>query len=165
MTRSRSPISASRSVTAALDLIETSRRLAQLGRSRPRQADLKRAVSTAYYAVFHALARCAADTLVGSGADAAWTQVYRSLEHGTAKNACRGAQAHGFPPDIVSFAGSFVELQEARHRADYDPGARYARPDVLALIAACELAIGKLQSASRADRKAFAVWVLFQRKR
>lgn len=36
-------------------------------RGRPRQAELRRAMSAAYYALFHALAYCCADRLAGSG--------------------------------------------------------------------------------------------------
>jgi uncharacterized protein (UPF0332 family) len=46
-------------------LIVTARKLAKASPKKPRQADLKRAVSTAYYALFHALAKNAADQLVG----------------------------------------------------------------------------------------------------
>ena len=46
------------------DLIRMARQLASgdlgSGRGRPRQAELRRAVSTAYYAMFHALALTAA---------------------------------------------------------------------------------------------------------
>ena len=62
---------------------------------KPRQADLKRAISTAYYALFHAMAKDAADMLVGVGADRpdkAWTQLYRALQHGDAKNAIKLAE-------------------------------------------------------------------------
>jgi hypothetical protein len=57
------------------DLIATARRLAKASPKRPRQSDLKRGVSTAYYALFHALARDCADLLVGAGEarnDPAW---------------------------------------------------------------------------------------------
>ncbi|MGO9228583.1 MAG: hypothetical protein ACLQKA_05140, partial [Bryobacteraceae bacterium] len=37
------------------DLLEQSRHLAQRERKRPRQASLSRAISTAYYALFHLL--------------------------------------------------------------------------------------------------------------
>lgn len=49
------------------DLIETARRLAGAnpGQPTPTQADLRRTVSTAYYALFHCLAGAAADLLVG----------------------------------------------------------------------------------------------------
>jgi uncharacterized protein (UPF0332 family) len=150
------------------DLIATARRLAKANPARPRQADLKRAVSTAYYALFHALARQCADLLVGVGQDRsaqAWTQVYRSLEHGVAKNSCVAAAKQGFPNGIVSFANTFVILQEERHRADYDPDSRYTRPEVLALISVSEQAVSMLKTAPRKDRRAFSVWALLQKKR
>jgi hypothetical protein len=78
------------------DLIATARRLAKASPKRPRQSDLKRGVSTAYYALFHALARDCADLLVGTGdtrSEPAWAQVYRTLEHGVAKNSCKAAAA------------------------------------------------------------------------
>jgi hypothetical protein len=150
------------------DLIATARRLAKASPQRPRQSDLKRGVSTAYYALFHTLARECADLLVGTGdwrSDPAWVQVYRALEHGLAKNSCRAAATKGFPNGIVSFADTFVTMQEERHRADYDPQARYVRPEVLLLIDNCEQAIRDLGAVTRSDRKAFVVWVLFQKKR
>ena len=97
--------------------------------------------------------------------DPAWVQVYRALEHGIAKNACIAAGNRGFLGGIISFANTFVTMQEERHRADYDPQARYARADVLVLIDTCERAAVDLSAAPRSDRKAFAVWVLFQKKR
>jgi hypothetical protein len=51
----------------SLELIITARMLARAGSRRPRQADLKRAISAAYYALCHALAKDAADRLVGAG--------------------------------------------------------------------------------------------------
>lgn len=150
------------------DLIATARRLAKASSKRPHQSDLKRAVSTAYYALFHCLARECADLLVGTGdsrSDAAWVQMYRALEHGISRNACKAAATKGFPNGILSFADTFVAMQEERHQADYDPLARFARPDVLVLIDNCEQAIKDLLAAPRSDRKAFAVWVLFQKKR
>ena len=49
------------------------------------QASLRRAISTAYYAVFHSLARIAADLIVGTDRNEAWHQAHRALEHGSAK--------------------------------------------------------------------------------
>ena len=74
----------------ATDFIATARRLADTSRpGRPRETDLRRAISTAYYAVFHCLAAYGADTLVGgpgSNRDLrAWNRMYRSLEHGIAR--------------------------------------------------------------------------------
>ena len=71
------------------DLIATARGLAEGDPRRPSQANLRRAVSTAYYAMFHCLAGTAADLLIGGSRSEAWHQVYRALEHGSAKGACR----------------------------------------------------------------------------
>ena len=61
------------------DLIETARGLTELSPRRPSQANLRRALSTAYYAVFHSLAGAIADILMGKGRNEAWHQVYRKV--------------------------------------------------------------------------------------
>ena len=66
------------------DLLVTARQLAKARPSKPRQADLRRAVSTSYYAAFHALAQDCADRLVGTTrqrSEPAWRQAYRALDH------------------------------------------------------------------------------------
>jgi uncharacterized protein (UPF0332 family) len=149
------------------DLIVTARRLARANPSRPRQADLRRAVSTAYYAVFHALARQCAERFVGTGQNRsrpAWQQVYRALDHGFVKNACFQAANLGFPTDIVTFADIFARLQDERHRADYDPETRYTRADVQALISMADQAVSALSSAPKDDRTAFAALVLLKKR-
>ena len=46
--------------------------------------------------------------------------MYRALEHGKAKHACRQQGVlRAFPMEICRFAEMFVDLQEARHEADY----------------------------------------------
>jgi hypothetical protein len=118
--------------------------------------------------MFHTLARQCADPLVVVGperSDGAWQQVYRSLEHGVAKNACKAASVLAFPFGIENFADIFAFMQEERHKADYDPNIRYTRPDVEVLISAAEQSIAMFVSEERKHRRAFAVWVLFQRKR
>jgi hypothetical protein len=106
-----------RKLNGVTDLIATARRLAMASPMRPRQSELKRGASAAYHALY-ALARDCADLLVGTGdtrSDPAWAQVYRTLEHGVAKNSCQVAASRGFPGSIVSFADTFVIMQEERH--------------------------------------------------
>lgn len=148
-------------------LIATARRLARGGATRPSRADLGKAVSAAYYALFHAMARDCADLIVGTGKDrseAAWNHAYRALEHGFAKNACRSAAGQGLDPKIVGVADTFVELQEERHRADYDPAVTYTRMEVDNIIRVADEAIASLRRAPRRDRRAFAVLLLLQRR-
>ena len=149
------------------DLIVTARKLARASPKKPRQADLKRAVSTAYYALFHALAKNAADQLVGVGQnrpDKAWAQVYRSLQHGEAKNARSQVRNLRFPATIVSCADAFVKLQEDRHSADYDSDHRVTRADALDAIALAEQAIKDLKATPGKDRRAFAVHLVFKKR-
>ena len=147
----------------ALDFIETARRLT-LGTGRPRQTDLRRAVSTTYYAMFHCLAACCANTIVGGpGANkskAAWHQAYRALNHGSAKKKCEQNRIEEFPEEIQDLANVFVNLQKKRHGADYDPDAVFAKLEVVQGISETEDAIRRFGSAPLKDRRAFAVYLL-----
>jgi hypothetical protein len=158
-------------------LILTARKLAVASPRRPRQSELRRSVSTAYYAVFHAVAKDAADLFAGVGpvragkagvgpvrAGKAWRHAYRGLEHGFARNACREVSKLGFPHGITHCANEFVELQEARHDADYDPKARLTRAEALQWVVRAEAAIAGLRSAPRRDRRAFAIQVLLKKR-
>lgn len=153
------------------DLLRIARQLAsgdlRSGRGRPPQAELRRAVSTAYYAMFHALARCAADMLVGATpslrSQAAWRQAYRALEHGHARNQCSNANMMSkFPDGIRRFGTTFVNNQMLRHSADYDPAATYNRFEVLRIIDEIERVMPCFESVSDIHRRAFAVYVLFK---
>ena len=62
--------------------LENARALAEIDKRRPRLASLRRAVSTAYYALFQALCELCAAELVGW--DKPWssfTPIFRSVEH------------------------------------------------------------------------------------
>ena len=147
------------------DLIETARGLTELSPRRPNQANLRRAVSTAYYAVFHCLAGAAANLLVGRSRGSAWHRVYRALEHGKAKSACGHKQAmKRFQPEIQYFAETFVILQDARHRADYALEGRYYKLDVLADIDQAENAIIQFEQTDILHRRDFATHVLFRQR-
>ena len=150
------------------DLIRSARRQAGGdGRGRPRQTDLCRAVSSAYYAMFHTLARCGADLLAGATRPArsqpAWAQTYRALEHGHALNQCRNrAVVDRFPPLIQEFARHFVVTQRYRHHADYAPTTNFVRSWVMALIEQTEQVINQFNNVPVRDRRAFAIYVLFR---
>ena len=137
------------------------------GRGRPRQADLRRAVSTAYYALFHALALCGANMLAGSGRrGSSWQQTYRALEHGHARNQCDDQSAMGrFSVEIQNFGRRFVIMQYQRQLADYSPSAIFSRERVMLLIDEADDAINSLENAFASDRRAFAIHVLFRRRR
>lgn len=88
----------------------------------------------------------------------AWKQAYRAIDHGFAKNQCSNkALMAKFPPEIQDFATAFVNAQDERHAADYDPGKRFKRTQASRLIDLAEVAIQSLRSAPTKDRRAFAV--------
>jgi hypothetical protein len=112
-------------------------------RGKARSADVKRATSATYYAAFHFLAAVCADTLIGRkhrNSDA-WLRVYRSLDHSKAKQEFRRYLQILRDETLIDakvlfeFALLFVELQDLRHQADYDP-----RPGPLTRIGVIALA-------------------------
>ncbi|MYA87924.1 MAG: hypothetical protein F4X97_05655 [Boseongicola sp. SB0662_bin_57] len=151
------------------DLISSARKILGDGQvGSPKQSDLKRAMSTAYYAMFHAICRNCADTLVGKTpafrSQGAWNQAYRAVDHRFAKSQCRSATMPAFPPEIADFAGQFASLQEKRHKADYDPSHRLTRHAVITEIDTADLAIKRLQNAAIKHKRAFAVWTVMKRR-
>lgn len=150
------------------DYLRAARYLADANSRRPRQVDLRRAVSSTYYAMFHCLARNCADLLArtssGRNADA-WRQSYRALQHGTARSRCQDLGAmRSFTSDIRNFGRLFVEMQQKRHSADYDPDARFKKSDVVADIDRIEDAITRFAAVPPSDRRAFAIYVLLARR-
>jgi hypothetical protein len=119
--------------------------------------------------MFHCLARASADLLVGGvGAERskhAWKQVYRAIDHGTAKTACRdSAVVTQFPKPIEDFANTFVTMQTKRVSADYDPTSKFTKSEVVQDIATVKSAIDAFNAEPRKDRLAFCAFVLFRRR-
>ena len=125
---------------------------------------MRRAVSTAYYALFHCLAVCCADLLVGgSSADrsaTAWERTYRALEHGVARRRCRSDAIKEFPDGIRQFADVFLDMQAKRHQADYAATGNFPKHIVLQDISDVVEAITRFQQVPARDRRAFAVYLL-----
>lgn len=149
------------------DLLKTAELLAKARPRRPAQTDLRRAVSTAHYAVFHALARTCADQLVGTGSAGLpeRTCVYRALEHGGAKSALLELRPSAAAAETKRFGQAFARLQKARHTADYDPSApKMLRAQVVETIAEADTAIQLLQALPPKVKLGLAVHLLFRRR-
>jgi uncharacterized protein (UPF0332 family) len=131
-------------------LLSQARRLARLDPKRPQQGNLRRAVSAAYYALFHSLIDHACRAMLGTSMklrpyrDA----LARAFQHGAMNGACElfarpelrkkrkkllpsGLSVH---PDLRSVAQAFRDAQEKRHLADYDRTQKFTRSEVLALV-------------------------------
>jgi hypothetical protein len=111
------------------DLIEQAFHLAVREPKKPRQASLRRAVSTAYYSLFHLLRDDATKRFFPNSPANLRLKAGRAISHSEAKNVCEmfakstGIKDLTTPPieaDLQEVASKFNELQEARHKADYD---------------------------------------------
>ncbi|MBK1624561.1 hypothetical protein [Afifella marina] len=149
------------------DLLETARDLTRSGHGKPRQANLRRATSSVYYALFHTLAKTTADLFIGgtgsARSDAAWLQAYRALDHGTAKSRCNNTSALvGFPQELQDFALRFVAMQEKRQIADYDPSETFYKSDVLLDIEQTEAVLDRFDRVPAQAKRAFAAFLVLR---
>lgn len=156
------------------ELVEVARELAAaaaVGPGQPRAAQLRRAVSTAYYALFHELVTQATTELCGAdpGSDAERRQVSRWVAHtdlrvlaeATTRTAGGGvaravAPVLGSPhQDLEYIAETFVRLQKERHRADYDHDYQLDRSAAGFLIDDAEDAIERARRLDRSGDRSY----------
>jgi hypothetical protein len=133
-------------MSLARDLLDQAKQLASKEPRRPKEASLRRAVSTAYYALFHLLIDASTRSLIkGSGRRELRIQLARSFEHGRMLGAAKELISASAKPadrkgwfrlasplsiELTEVAQAFVDLQEARHDADYNLGERFRRSTV-----------------------------------
>ena len=139
---------------------------ANAGIGRPLQEELKRAVSTAYYALFLHLCNATANLMVGNlqpepGRRTAWQRMYRIPQHGATRNKCQNLnEVLQFPSSIQEFASLLTRMQDARHDADYDPFSKYTRQEVLDIITEAYRVISVFDSTPRQERLHFIAYLL-----
>lgn len=162
------------------DLLEQARHLANREPKRPRQASLRRAVSTAYYALFH---------LLGMELAKNWKRVAerstlaRMLEHGTMANVCdtkskkltKHFSQRPAPPvnhelrvlrHLNVIAETFVQMYQHRQIADYDNSRKWSRTDVLQKIDSVESAFRSWHEIrNEAEAQNFLVTLLLKERK
>jgi hypothetical protein len=133
------------------------------GAGAPRQANLRRSISTAYYAVFHELLGTVAKKF-GRGVWKSQVLFYRSLEHRRTRDRCKKLAQNplsneerdffgwqSFPDALRFFASRFVDLQELRHQADYDPDTKFTAQEAQEAAADAREAIDNLRAVADQD--------------
>ena len=141
--------------------------------SEPRLTDLRRAMSAAYYAVFHFILKEGADLFFGGRSTEEYVLAYRSVNHDWLRSLCdqlRGlskakktphAPGTTFFGDVVKFATTVAELQELRHSADYDPEFSIKVDEVRIRIDEARQAVNLFRKATDAQRTAFLTLLFF----
>jgi hypothetical protein len=131
-------------------------RIVLSGTRRQKTVYLRRAVSDSYYAMFHALCISNADHLVGvtrRGSEA-WARIYRGLDHSKAKELFRRPAFRSRNYSFQFIASAFIELQEQRYLADYDPLPNFqSRDQVGPVIRLSELAIETIEALPAEDAR------------
>jgi hypothetical protein len=140
------------------------------------QADYRRAISSAYYAVFHFCLTAVANTICGyasSGSDG-YSLVYRSVDHKTLANLCRqlrqtNPQGVAIMPSggfglMADFARVTGNLQVQRLLADYDPSRSFTATAASLLVADARQAITWFNSCTEEQQKAFLMMLLFKQR-
>jgi len=136
------------------DLLDQAEHLAAREPKKPKQASLRRAVSATYYALFHFLVDEAVVGFTrGPGAGDLRNLLRRAFDHGEMRNTSAAFSGGTLPPslaavlrgpipvDLRRVARTFVQLQEARHEADYDLSRSFVREEVKRLIAETRAAL------------------------
>jgi uncharacterized protein (UPF0332 family) len=155
---------------------QADRLIVSLAAGPPRQVDLRRAISAAYYGLFHAIVTAVADQFVGvtKRSTAQYQLVYRSVDHRSLRTLCEElkkntlparfssyAPPKGFGNNILAFCIATVELQEKRHAADYDPLIRVRLSDAVVAISTARAALARYRKASPQRRRAFLTLLSF----
>jgi hypothetical protein len=121
------------------------------------EADLRRGISSAYYALFHLLIQ---ETMTSVVIDPSFRpKVARALQHGAMRSVCDkynpakpdsagqfiAQEGHGFPQQVIPaelrlVASTFIALYAAREKADYDDAVTVQHTEALALVQQAEAA-------------------------
>jgi len=142
---------------------------------KPTQVDLRRAVSAAYYGLFHATVAAAADQFVGrtNPLTGQYALAYRSVQHGRLRDKCKAnscvptkyesyVPARNFGQDIQRFAFGVVQLQQKRHTHDYDPLTTATLSDATEAVKLARASLEAFDAAEPGQRELFLGWLLFE---
>ncbi len=156
------------------ELLRLAERLvpADVGRGKPRTVELRRGVSTAYYALFHELIWQATRELVGDEPTAK-IQRYKAsrwIAHAEVKELAKAASGASPTSALASVLGpvdqrlarvaeAFVTLHEERERADYDHEYDIKRRDALLLIATAREAVDTVRLLRKESEVSFTRFV------
>ena len=128
----------------------------------------RRAVSTAYYAVFHTLAKLIAGSLLPDASQDSeeYLRVYRALDHGPLKNAFNQSPLRD-EPRLRTIGHVVTRLQSERIKADYLPPnpAPFSKSEAMDLIAQAQQVVADLANLSEADRRTLAVCLVFRNRK
>ena len=135
--------------------------------TQPTRAAVRRAISTAYYAAFHALMESNASCFVGQANNPlttdAWVRVYRGTRHRDVIDRLH-SEKNTLPPPAQRFADQIKLLQSARIAADYVPTDPSNLQNATNWLNIAATVINDFVQLSREERGAIAVITILGRR-
>jgi hypothetical protein len=162
------------------DLLEQAQHLARREARRPKQASLRRAISTGYYALFHLLI---SEAILNWKRAGDRDDLARMFEHTNMKAACakqRDELNQEFKKTEKATASSteltigknlhlvaktFVDMHQQREAADYDYSTTWVRTEVVANLARVGDAFKAWKAIRKDDAAQAFLFTLLQKKR
>jgi hypothetical protein len=141
-----------------------------------RPTDLRRAISNAYYGLFHFALTAAADMVLGAAEQATpqYALMYRSVNHAHLKDLCvqvkaTNPQKVAFVPaggfgSIADFARITLNHYELRILADYDPSRLFTRDEARVAVSEAREAIKMFHQGTAEQQRAFLTLLLFKQR-
>ena len=129
----------------------------------------RRAVSTAYYAVFHAVDKVCADYVTNGAKRSSeeYNRVYRALDHKQMKDAFAKSPMKD-NEKLRGIGSAVISLQNERHRADYLPPIQNIFTDVRAaeLVSMARETVRQIESIQpeQAEYQMLALNILFKER-
>jgi hypothetical protein len=134
------------------------------GQGQPRNTNLRRATSDAYYALFHAIAVAVANETLPNASAAEHHAFSRYVSHTAIKRVCEWVSG-ATPPlhlqtvvnrlranrSLSAIASTFVALHEQREAADYDHNADFTRPGTLGYVRRADQAVAAIHASTVDD--------------
>ena len=150
-------------MSLATDLLEQAQHLLKLDSRKPRQANLRRSISAAYYSLFSLLVDEAAVAVVGSGPGNKLLRGYviRAFGHSSMANVCKGFASKNpsqkiselladykikISDDLAYIANTFCSLRDERNEVDYNFACSYAKEDATIIFNRAKVAHQKWQN-------------------
>ena len=126
------------------------------------QTELKSAVDSCYFSMFHALCRSNAQALAGrqrTRCPGAWSRVYMGMDEKSIAERFRRHRPQACNA-VKEFGACFAIMQEHRDRAMERPGSTFRQSEVATLVERAESAIPGLLGASAEERRLLGINLL-----